>query len=77
MQNIINHFNIDLASPPCTISIIKNNNNDNETENDVLYEMNNFLKENLKNQFESLKSQLQIISENLLGRKIRSHLLEI
>ena len=71
LQNIINHFNIDLASPPCAISIINNNNNDNETENDVLYEMNNFLKENLKNQFESLKSQLQIISENLLGRKIR------
>ena len=71
LQNIINHFNVDLSSPPTANIIINNNNINNDFENDVLYEMNNFLKQNLKNQFESLKSQLQIISENLLGRKIR------
>ena len=72
LQNMINQIILDkndLASPPCAISIINEKNNDND--DDVLYEMNNFLKENLKNQFESLKSQLKIISENLLGRKIR------
>ena len=37
----------------------------------ILTEMNNFLKTKLKGQFSELNSYLRVLSENLLGRKIR------
>ena len=71
LEEIIKTINIninDLPSPPSVFSAIKANNPNNE---DILEEMNNFLRENLKNQFEELISSFQTLSENLLGRKIR------
>ena len=52
LEEIIKTINInDLPSPPSVFSAIKANNPNNE---DILEEMNNFLRENLKNQFEEL-----------------------
>ena len=45
--------------------------NEEQNKDFILSEMNNFLKTKLKNQFDELNSYLKILSENLLGRKIR------
>jgi len=59
----------DLSSPP-PISLPKKPEKKYK-EDDILKEMNDFLKENLKNQFDELNSNLRAINENIFGRKIR------
>ena len=59
----------DLSSPP-PISLTKKPEK-RYKEDDILQEMNDFLKENLKNQFDELNSNLRAINENIFGRKIR------
>ena len=73
LQNIMRNFNmerIDLNCPPgISAPIIQKE--EEEKEDLILKEMNIFLKEKLKNQFKELDKYLRVLSENLLGRKIR------
>ena len=69
LNNIIMNINKpkeDLESPPPASNKIITTKSDT-----VLQEMKEFLRVKLKNRFEQLNSYLQIIQENLLGRKIR------
>ena len=62
----INKPKEDLESPPPASNKIITTKSDT-----VLQEMKDFLRVKLKNRFEQLNSYLQIIQENILGRKIR------
>ena len=62
----INTPNEDLDCPPSISNKIITSKSDT-----ILKEMNDFLKLQLKNQYKELNSYLQVIQENILGRKIR------
>ena len=68
IKNIINNAeNLGCApSPPLPIK----NEIENENE-DILYDMLNFFKVKLKNQFEENRAELKVIRDNLYGNKIR------
>jgi GTP-binding protein EngB required for normal cell division len=86
LQEIINNITFndnDLSSPPSILSTVMNNNfiiNNNKKNNEVNYksildDMNCFIRDKLKNQFTSLNSYIQTLTENLYGRKIRVSLI--
>jgi triphosphoribosyl-dephospho-CoA synthetase len=86
LQEIINNITFndnDLSSPPSILSTVTNNNfiiNNNKKNNEVNYksildDMNCFIRDKLKNQFTSLNSYIQTLTENLYGRKIRVSLI--
>jgi GTPase Era involved in 16S rRNA processing len=73
LQNIINNYKLDdLACPPSIEPeyILEQKKEDIKKEF-ILSEMNTFLNNQLKGQFGELNSHLNVLSENLLGRKIR------
>ena len=59
----------DLGCPPSIAPVYQKD--EEQKEDSILNEMNIFLKTQLKNQFGELNSYLRVLSENLLGRKIR------
>ena len=73
LQNIINNYKLDdLACPPSIEPeyILEQKKEDIKKEF-ILSEMNTFLNNQLKGQFGELNTHLNVLSENLLGRKIR------
>ena len=73
LQNIINNYKInDLSCPPSIeVEPIIEENKEETKKEFILNEMNTFLNNQLKGQFGELNSHLNVLSENLLGRKIR------
>jgi len=70
LQEIIKNFKLDdLGCPPSIAPVYQKD--EEQKEDSILNEMNIFLKTQLKNQFGELNSYLRVLSENLLGRKIR------
>ena len=73
LQNIINNYKInDLSCPPSIgpLPIVEEKKEETKKES-ILNEMNTFLNQQLKGQFSELNLHLNVLSENLLGRKIR------
>ena len=73
LQNVINNYKIsDLSCPPSIQLPSYMEENQEEIKKEfILRDMNSFLNEHLKGQFGELNAHLNVLSENLLGRKIR------
>ena len=70
LEDAINSYYKDLSSPPPVITP-KNEDINKKKSLELLKELNNFINEQLKGQFNSLNKSLNVIIENLVERKIR------